>query len=645
VLKFRFSRASLVQASALAVFLFPAAAAANTITVNSSSDTISDDSTCTLREAILSANTNTPSGEMPGECAAGFPGHDTILFDIPGAGVHTIQPTSAFPVITEPLTIDGYSQPGTSRNTSPIGNIAILLIEINGSLARGLLGGLLEIEAGSSTVSGLVINFAWGPALRLVTNGGNTVAGNIIGLDATGQHRKANECYGVAIDSSSGNTIGGLTPGDRNTISGSLCAGLAINASSGNQVINNYIGTSMYAWSIEEDTASKVGVLISSVAGGGGSTANVIGGTNPAARNVISGNWRSGTGIAIVLTGPGTSGNIVQGNSIGLNAWNEGPYPNGAGIQIDSSAHDNLIGGTIGGAGNWIAFNGGIGVSLERLPSPAGSGNAILGNLIHDNSENIHDNNKNLGIDLNADGVTANDSCDADAGPNDLQNFPLITLVTAGPGSTRIQGTLDAAAGTTYRLEFFASNHSSGIFGQNFLGSAMATTDPACHASFDVTLPVPVAPVAQVTATATDDHNNTSEFSPMAGVQTQFFTVTPCRVADTRDPPGPSGGPALVPIEERIFPVAGICGIPPTARAVAIIAVSFEPAANGDLLLYPASDHYPPNASSLNFRTGVTRANFGIIPLSLEGEITAHCDFEHSTGTTNFFFDVYGYYQ
>lgn len=120
MLQLRVLRVSLVQASALAVFLFPAAAAANIITVNSAADAIADDSTCTLREAILSANTNTASGETPEECGAGAAGHDTIHFDIPGAGVHTIQPSSAFPVITEPLTIDGYSQPGTVRNARTI---------------------------------------------------------------------------------------------------------------------------------------------------------------------------------------------------------------------------------------------------------------------------------------------------------------------------------------------------------------------------------------------------------------------------------------------------------------------------------------------------------------------------------------------
>jgi CSLREA domain-containing protein len=53
MLGFRVSRACLVHVSVLVVFLLPAVAAANNITVNSVSDTVSDDGTCTLREAIL----------------------------------------------------------------------------------------------------------------------------------------------------------------------------------------------------------------------------------------------------------------------------------------------------------------------------------------------------------------------------------------------------------------------------------------------------------------------------------------------------------------------------------------------------------------------------------------------------------------
>ncbi len=123
-----------------------------------------------------------------------------------------------------------------------------------------------------------------------------------------------------------------------------------------------------------------------------------------------------------------------------------------------------------------------------------------------------------------------------------------------------------------------------------------------------------------------------------------FFTVAPCRVADTRDAPGVSGGPALEANTVRGFPVAGICGIPPTARAVAINLAVFLPSDDGDLRVYPAGGAEP-LASSINFRPGIVRANNAIVPLGTDGGIDVQCDMASPTGTTHFFFDVYGYYE
>ncbi len=95
-----------------AILLAPASARASTITVNSTSDAAANDGACTLREAIIAANTNAASGAAAGECAAGAAGLDTIEFNIPGPGVQTIAPASALPAITEAVFINGYTQPG-----------------------------------------------------------------------------------------------------------------------------------------------------------------------------------------------------------------------------------------------------------------------------------------------------------------------------------------------------------------------------------------------------------------------------------------------------------------------------------------------------------------------------------------------------
>src|SRR5213592_3833368 len=117
------SRAALTTA----LFLLAGSALASTITVNSTADTAANDGACTLREAIIAANTNTASGAMAGECVAGeaSPTVDTIAFDIAGSGVQTI---------TDPVKIDGYTQTGSQPNTNATGAInAVPLIELDGS--------------------------------------------------------------------------------------------------------------------------------------------------------------------------------------------------------------------------------------------------------------------------------------------------------------------------------------------------------------------------------------------------------------------------------------------------------------------------------------------------------------------------------
>src|SRR5262249_29228998 len=130
----------------------------------------------------------------------------------------------------------------------------------------------------------------------------------------------------------------------------------------------------------------------------------------------------------------------------------------------------------------------------------------IEGNSIFSNTSDGSILHRGLGIDLSGDGPTPNDDCDADGGPNDLQNFPVLTSAVATASSIEIQGTLNSAASTSFRIEFFCSDacDPSGYGqGKTFLGFANVMTDASCNATFDVTLPV-VVPAGQVaTATAT----------------------------------------------------------------------------------------------------------------------------------------------
>ncbi len=124
-----------------------------------------------------------------------------------------------------------------------------------------------------------------------------------------------------------------------------------------------------------------------------------------------------------------------------------------------------------------------------------------------------------------------------------------------------------------------------------------------------------------------------------------FFTVTPCRVADTRNPVGPSGGPALAANTIRSFPVTGVCGIPSTATAIALIVTVVGETDFGDLRLYPAGSPAP-ISSAINFAVQKVRATNAIIGLGSGGQITVQCDMPpSSTGQTHFLFDVTGYFQ
>jgi hypothetical protein len=477
------------------ILLSHASIYAKTITVTGTGDSLAVDGLVTLREAIGAANTNAPVGDAP----AGDAGLDVINFNIAGGGVKTISPTSALPGITEPITIDGYTQPGAKANTLAVGSDAVLLIELNGSGTTNVNG--LTITAGNSTVRGLVINRFSYQAISLQTNGNNVIAGNFIGTNAGGTagFPSPNNNVGVFVNSAN-NTIGGLTPADRNVISGNVLSGpggtgvyvSTVNAT-GNKLIGNYIGTDA-SGTIKVQNINS-GVVISNA------SSNLIGGTTPAERNVISGNGSNG-----IVIGGIASNNQMMGNYIGTKADGVSPLGNNTGVDVEGPIN-NTIGGTVAGAGNVIAFNNSFGVFIGTQTV----NNAILGNSIYGN---VHQ----LGIDLysGAFGVTPNDNNtgDADTGANNLQNFPVLTSVVSSGGTTTIQGTLDSAFNTQFRVEFFSGTQCGEA--RKFIGFSTVTTNASGLASFTFSIPTVSLAGNSIMATATDPKGNTSEFSDCA---------------------------------------------------------------------------------------------------------------------------------
>jgi hypothetical protein len=154
----------------------------------------------------------------------------------------------------------------------------------------------------------------------------------------------------------------------------------------------------------------------------------------------------------------------------------------------------------------------------------------------------------------------------------------------------------------------------------------------------------PVGPSPTPTRTPTVTRTPTPTLTPTpSGVGgTSFHTLAPCRIADTRNPAGPQGGPALAAGAARTFPVSGVCAIPPTAKAVAVNLTVVLPTTGGYLTVYPAGTPLP-LASTLNFRAGIVRANNAVLPLSAGGQITVFCGM--GSGSTDFLLDVTGWFE
>ena len=399
--------------------------------------------------------------------------------------------------------------------------------DVSGTVALGNTGnGVSIVDSSANTIGGPAAgagNLISGngiDGLQVFGGSANLVQGNLIGVNATGTAILPNGQNGVRLDQANGNLIGGGMAAARNLISGNTGDGILFevdsdgSSASNNVVQGNYIGSDVTGMNALGNVGGGIRFLNVS-----GPTAeisgNTFGGPNAGEGNLISGNGQHG----ISLDGGNANNNVIQGNLIGTAANGIdflGNSNNGIDFSSSSPVSNNTVGGTVSGAANVIAFNGDRGVLVGE-----GTGNAILTNSIFSNS--------NLGIDLGdfgLAGVTPNDDGDADTGPNNLQNFPLLTSATLGGGQTTIAGSLNSAPDTTFRLEFFASaaaDPSGHGEGQTFLGTQDVMTDGSGNVAFNVVLPLlPPAGQTVLSATATDPGNNTSEFS-----ETTVALVTP----------------------------------------------------------------------------------------------------------------------
>ncbi len=365
-------------------------------------------------------------------------------------------------------------------------------------------------SSSSSSTSGPTGNFIGGFSSAY----GNDISGNkgagiyVLGSAISGNLFAANTISGNAGDGvdifankvggPTGNTVGGTSPADANTIVSNVDGGVDISGSgtSDNTVEGNFIGTN-------SSDATGLGNGLVGVTIFGGATDNTIGGVpisvdgfhsdsvSSYANTIVS----NGAG-GVDIENSGTTGNVVEGNYIGTDSGGDTGLGNIAnGVEILDGASGNTIGGTIAGAGNVIAFNGDNGVQVGNSVHDAALENAILENSIFSNTD--------LGIDID------------NSAP---QAAPVLGVAFSSSTQTSISGTVTGADNTTLRVEFF-SNPAGTAQGKTYLGFLNVTTNGSGMGSFTFTPASVVAVGLNITATATDPNGNTSEFSAPDNVQ------------------------------------------------------------------------------------------------------------------------------
>jgi hypothetical protein len=451
----------------LPLFLLHATAHAGILLVDTTSDDGSaafqvcdadpGNGNCSLRGAIARAND--------------LAGLDTISFGLsesdPGYLVSTqhwrISPATGYAFITDDLVIDGYSQPGAQANTNTPdqgGSNAVLKIELRGPGANAQVPGLYAVNGSARlTVRGLAIN-SFKFNLQLSTPGPHRVEGCFIGTDITGmQAAETTNSTGIGIRLEGQLIAGDGTAATRNVISGNTYIGIwDINNSGTMTLQGNLIGANA------SGTAALPGQDYGIYALSAGHGA-LIGGNDPNARNVISGNTISAINIASQITGANPQPYRIIGNYIGTDVSGTLPIGNGLNPESPSQPQSTIvafstgscglqIGGTAAGEGNLIAYSGLAGVLIESCDRASVLGNRFL-------------RNRGIAVDLstgNADrGPTPNDPGDPDGNPppgggvflsgNRLQNYPEILDLVRNGGTVTLTYRVDTdIANATYPL-------------------------------------------------------------------------------------------------------------------------------------------------------------------------------------------------
>ncbi len=461
---------------------------------------------CSLRGAIAAANAT--------------PAADEIHFNIPqsDAGFQSatqhwrISIPDSQPLLrpTAAVLIDGTTQPGAAANTnSPAqgGLNGTLKIEVRGNNPNGNANYAFLLDGDSeATLRGLAISGFRDGQVFFGGLGAHRLEGCYLGTDISGG--AAAFLSGVQpitngiIFAGNGNyVIGGTLPGDRNLLSGfNFAMSTSGNALASVRIQGNLVGTNAAGTAV---IGNAFGLLSFRF----GNT--LIGGSDPDARNVFSGH----SGQALLFRTAGNAGVFantqVMGNYFGTDVSGTRALGNdfqrgGSTIEISATGCALTLGGTAAGEANLIAYSASSGVAVFGCNGQQTPLNRYLGNQgpAFDNAVG------------NSTGNTDNDINDVDESANRLQNFPELTLPTAG--SSLLSYRVDTAvANATYPITVNFYRAGCGGGSDAFVTSA---TISAAQAQQTLSLDtVALENYLPLTATAVDAAGNTSEFAPTLG--------------------------------------------------------------------------------------------------------------------------------
>ncbi len=404
-----------------------------------------------------------------------------------------------------------------------------------------------NIIGGTATGAGNVIsgNGPQGVSISTPNTTGNTVQGNYIGLNAAGTAAIPNGYSGVGIfNGAQSNLIGGTTASARNIISGNAEQGVVVgNIGANNNLIQgNYIGLNPAGTAAIANTWAGLNFF-------GGATGNIGGGSAPGAGNVISGNGNQG----VLFQTAGTANNFVQGNIIGLNAAGNAAIPNGySGIEIYDGPSANVIGG-LGGARNFISGNNNYGIAIDLSSSgnivqgntiglnltngaAIGNGNGYAAIALYSGTTsnliggvtpgaaNLISGNTSDGIQVISSGSTNNtirgnsifnntySAIGLYNGGNNSLAAPAISSAVVTTNTT-VTGTYNGVNGKSYQLDFYSdATPANSAESMTYLGS-QGITGTGGSAGFTAQLGAHLPLGRAVTATVTDPAGNTSQLS------------------------------------------------------------------------------------------------------------------------------------